>query len=151
MWTLVLKNLPGIALAAAVITVGWYIGNYIAEHDRLIQAEKDLTTEVNAVKASYSTEQENHRKTKSNFKQYQTDMVASVNDMVADIEQVNNDFMESEERVNELSKKLGRHNLSFLAASKPGLISRRSTEATKKLFDALNELTNGKTKRTNLP
>ena len=48
---------------------------------------------------------------------------------------------ESERRVSELESLLSRHDLEFLAISKPGLIERRINDATDEAFDRLSCIT----------
>ena len=138
---LLLRFLPHIIILLVISAGVWAVKNHFDEFERLEVAEQTLTKDLEDMTNDYDVEQDNHLQTKVNFKEYQSNVNRSFESMRSDLNNVRLEFNRSEERADELSKKLGRHNLSHLAAEKPGLISRRATAATARLFTELNETT----------
>ena len=141
MYALLFKAMPYILGALLIAGVVWKVKSHFNEFERLELAEETLTIELVSLKSSYEVEQANHRKTKQSYLKYQQDVQDNIASLQTDLKVMNKKFQQSEERKNELSKLLGKHNLSHLAAERPASISRLSTAATARLFERLNDKT----------
>ena len=140
-YTLLLKLVPYLIAILIGGVVIWKANSHFTEFERLQVAEATLSDELVVLEGQYATEQTNHRKTTKSFSQYQKDVQSNIRTLQTDLKVMDVKFQKSEERKNELSKLLGRHNLSYLAAERPASISRLSTAASARLFKRLNERT----------
>ena len=141
MYTLLFKALPYIIGALIIAGLVWVVKAHFNEFERLQIAETTLMEEVATLEGVYAMEQVNHAKTKASFINYQNDVQNNISTLQKDLKIMSGKFQKSEERKNELSKLLGEHNLSHLAAERPASISRLSTAATARLFQRLNSKT----------
>jgi len=152
MYGLLFKLAPYIIGAIIIASLVWVVNSHFNEFERLKAAEITLSEDLIILEGQYATEQINHAKTKTSFIKYQNDVQSNIQTLQTDLKVMSNKFQQSEERKNELSKLLGRHNLSHLAAERPASISRLSTAATARLFNRLNERTSaGATRSTGSP
>lgn len=57
---------------------------------------------------------------------------------------LNQELQKAEQEKNSLTEKLSKHNLQYLAKRKPGLIEKRINDATRKVFDDIERVTNSR-------
>lgn len=57
---------------------------------------------------------------------------------------LNQELQKAEREKNSLTEKLSKHNLQYLAKRKPGLIEKRINDATRKVFDDIERVTNSR-------
>lgn len=110
------------------------IGILVAVLAGLALTIKIQAGKIDGLTAQVAAEQSAHATTKASFSVYREEAEAQADRTQRAMTDLAQSRYDAQTEINELSKKLARHDLGHLMRKKPGLIERRVNRATEKLF-----------------
>jgi len=133
-WGLIIKAAVAAAILLSVyLAYQWFVG--------VLQENKELTAMNLQLETKIGEERVAHQETKEDYANWRTEVTFQMEAEQLSREELQTRYEAARKESDELSKKLGRHDLEQLASRKAGLIEPRVNRATDRVFRDIEKLT----------